>query len=64
MSAPPQGFGSGGGGLSPATFLGTYSGSNPSAPANGYWWYRIDLGEIWANMNVAGLNPPPPEPKP
>jgi hypothetical protein len=50
MSAPPQGFGSGGG-LSPTTFLGTYSGSNPSSPANGYWWYRVDLGEIWANVN-------------
>jgi len=49
MSAP-QGFGSGGG-LSPTTFLGTYSGSNPSSPANGYWWYRVDLGQIWANVN-------------
>jgi len=51
MSAPPQGSGGSGGGLSPTTFLGTYSGSNPSSPANGYWWYRIDLGEIWANIN-------------
>ena len=49
MSAP-QGYGTGGG-LSPATFLGTYSGSNPSNPANGYWWYRVDLGQIWANVN-------------
>ena len=51
MSAPPQGFGGSGGGLSPSTFLGTYSGSNPSNPANGYWWYRADTGQIWANIN-------------
>ncbi len=50
MSAPPQGFGTGGG-LSPTTFLGTYSGSNPSNPANGYWWYRVDTGQIWMNVN-------------
>jgi hypothetical protein len=49
MSAP-QGSGSSGG-LSPSTFLGTYSGSNPSNPANGYWWYRVDLGQIWGNIN-------------
>jgi len=50
MSAP-QGSGGSGGGLSPTTFLGTFSGSNPSNPANGYWWYRVDLGQIWGNIN-------------
>ena len=51
MSAPPQGLGGGGGGLSPTTFLGTYSGTNPSSPPNGYWWYRVDTGQIWMNVN-------------
>jgi hypothetical protein len=50
MSAPPQG--SGGGGLSPSAFLGTFSGSNPSNPANGQWWYRVDTGQLF--MNVSG----------
>jgi len=52
MSAPVQGTGGGsGGGLSPSTFLGTFSGSNPSSPSNGYWWYRVDTGQLFMNVN-------------
>gem|GEM_PF-3465227 len=31
--------------------MGTFSGSNPSSPPNGYWWYRVDTGQIWMNVN-------------
>jgi len=52
MSAPVQGTGGGsGGGLNPAMYVGTYSGTNPSSPANGAWWYRVDTGQLWMNVN-------------
>jgi len=50
MSAPPQGIG-GISGITPSTYVGTFTGSNPSNTTNGQWWYRIDLGQIWMNVN-------------
>jgi len=50
VSAPPQGLG-GGAGITPATYVGTFSGSNPSNTTSGQWWYRIDLGQVWMNVN-------------
>ena len=36
---------------SPSYYLGAFSGSNPSASANGQWWYRIDLNTIYEYVN-------------
>jgi len=53
MSIPLQGIGGGGGGggLNPSAFLGAFSGSNPSNSTNGQWWYRVDTGQLFMNVN-------------